>query len=97
MTNENNTDPLFCDRCSTILSPGRGNLYLVRIEAVADPFPPTISAEDLEQDASEEIHRLLRQMGTMTEQELMDQVHRRLRLYLCAPCYARWIENPTGS
>jgi hypothetical protein len=27
----------------------------------------------------------------------MDQVYRRLVLYLCAPCYRVWIENPTGT
>jgi len=26
----------------------------------------------------------------------MDQVYRRLVLYLCGPCYREWIEKPTG-
>ncbi len=89
--------PLFCDRCSTILTPGRGSYYVVRIEAVADPTPPAFSAADLGQDVGREIDRLIARMRDMTEQELMDQVYRRVVLSLCTPCYRHWIENPTGT
>ena len=30
-----------------------------------------------------------------SEQELMDQVYRRLVMLLCRPCYESWIEDPT--
>ena len=33
----------------------------------------------------------------MSERELLDQVHRRLVLHLCGPCYGQWIEDPVGS
>jgi hypothetical protein len=88
--------PLFCDRCSTVLKPGRGNFYVVKIEAVADPTPPVFTEADLGHDIGREIDRLINRMRDMTEQELMDQVFRRLVLYLCTPCYQLWIENPTG-
>jgi hypothetical protein len=29
-------------------------------------------------------------------QEAMDQVYRRVTVYLCGPCYRRWIENPVA-
>ena len=88
---------LVCHRCGQELTPGEGNLYVVRIEAFADPTPPDLSAEELaELDTAAEIDRLIEQMKGMSEQELMDQVYRRLTIHLCGACYARWIENPAG-
>ncbi len=77
-----------------ILKPGEGSFYLVRIEAMADPTPPSFSEADLHRDFKAEIRRLLRQMRDLSEREAMDQVYRRLILYLCNPCYRQWIENP---
>jgi hypothetical protein len=88
--------PLFCARCSVELRPGEGNFYQVTIEAVADPFPPDVSDEELARDHRREIERLLAAMEGMSERELLDQVHRRMLLHLCGPCYGEWIENPTG-
>ena len=88
--------PIFCDRCSAELRPGRGNFYVVKIEAVADPSSPEISDEDLRQDHAQEIGRLFSQMRELSEQELLDSVYRRVTVYLCARCYRKWIENPTG-
>ncbi len=88
--------PLLCARCSTELTPGQGDLYVVRIEAVADPTPPTITAEDLQRDRRAELRKLIEALQKLSPQEAMDQVYRRLTLYLCAACYRRWIENPVG-
>lgn len=87
--------PLFCDRCGAELTPGEGSFYVVRIEAFADPTPPSFSEDDLKRDPKAEIERLLHQMRGLSPQEAMDQVYRRLNLYLCGPCYRQWIENPT--
>ena len=88
---------LFCHRCGAILSPGEGDFYVVRIEAMADPTGPNLSAEDLARtDPAEEIDRLIEQMRDMSERELMDMVYRRLTIHLCGPCYRKWIENPAG-
>jgi hypothetical protein len=88
--------PLLCARCMMELELGTGTFYRVTIEAVADPTPPTISAEELTTDLRERIEHLLQQMQDLSAQEAMDQVYRRLTLYLCGPCYREWIENPTG-
>jgi hypothetical protein len=90
------TVSLFCARCTAELRPGTGNFYQVTIEAVADPTPPTIDAEDLGGDIRKRMETLIRQMEGMSAQEAMDQVYRRLTLYLCGRCYRQWIENPTG-
>ncbi len=88
--------PLFCDRCMKELVPGRGQLYVVTIEAVADPTPPVFSEEDLARDLRGEINELVEQLRDVSERESMDQVHRRVTIYLCVACYGDWIENPTG-
>ena len=96
MIDPNDDLPLCCDRCGAELTPGQGSFYVVRIEAFADPAPPSFSVDDLIRDTKAEMRRLLDEMGEISAQEAMDQVYRRLVLYLCGPCYRRWIENPTG-
>jgi hypothetical protein len=88
--------PLFCDRCARMLYPGRGDHYVVRIEAVADPSGPVFPEGSLTQNISAELDRTLQRLESLSEQEAMDQVYRRLTLFLCTPCYRQWIEHPTG-
>ena len=88
--------PLFCGCCGAQLEPGKGEFYVVRIEAFADPTPLSITAEDLRRDIAAEIERLLASMRGLSEQEAMDQVYRKMTLCLCNGCYQRWIERPVG-
>ena len=92
-----NDTPLFCDRCTAQLTPGDGNFYVVNIQAVADPTPPSFSDEELKADHRHNIERISAEISCLSEQELLDQVYRRLTLFLCTSCYQSWIENPTGS
>lgn len=89
-------DHLLCHRCGCTLTPGDGSFYVVRIEAFADPSPPTIDVNESLDDLAAEWERLLDAMRGMSEQELMDEVYRRLTLHLCAECYREWIERPVG-
>jgi hypothetical protein len=91
-----NESSLFCERCGAGLEPGKAEFYVVRIEAFADPTPPSITAEDLHRDIPAEIERLLASMRDLSEQAAMDQVYRKMILYLCNGCYQRWIERPVG-
>jgi hypothetical protein len=68
----------------------------VRIEAVADPTPPEFSLDDLRRDHRKEIERLLKQMESLSERELMNQIYRQRTVFLCGSCYGGWIENPAG-
>ena len=54
---------------------------------------------------SQDILRVLRTLYSLnsvrgkrdlSEQDLLDQVYRRVTVYLCLRCYNVWIENPTG-
>ncbi|MGO9115445.1 MAG: hypothetical protein ACLP9L_40050 [Thermoguttaceae bacterium] len=88
------SSPLLCARCGAQLTPGAGDFYLVRIEALADPSSPRFSEEDLTHDHRAEIERPIKQMRDLSERELVDQVYRRLILCLCGPCYRQWIDDP---
>jgi hypothetical protein len=90
------SDVVMCARCACELLLGTDSSYRVTIEAVADPSSPRISAEDLQRDLQEEIRALLRRLENYSEQEAMDQVHRRLVVYFCQRCYVQWIEDPAG-
>jgi len=92
----NDDAPLFCARCLARLQPGDGNFFVVHIEAVADPTPPSFTHEDLQRDFNKEFNRLVEELSDYSERELMDQVHRQTTIHLCNQCFARWIENPTG-
>src|SRR3982751_5109870 len=72
-----------CRRCHREVYPGRGDYYLVRIDAVADPEPPVFTEEDLDQDVGAEIERLIRRMKGLGEEQLERQVHRQKAIYLC--------------
>ncbi len=87
---------LFCHCCGEILTPGQGDFYVVRIEAFADPTPPRIELSESPEDIAQEIDSLIQKMQNMSEQELMDQVYRRMTIHLCRGCYRPWIENPAG-
>jgi hypothetical protein len=88
----NDGGPPLCRLCRTELTPGRGDFYVVRIEAVADPTPPHFTEEDLLRDTQAEIERLIESMRALTQREAMDQVYRQLTVHLCGPCYRRWID-----
>ena len=84
----------YCDRCAAALRPGTGDFYRVTIEAVADPSPPSDSSAGDPTELRRRIEYLLDQMQGLSAQEAMDQVYRRVTLYLCVRCYRPWIENP---
>ncbi len=91
---EDDDPPLVCDRCGRRVHPGRGDHYLIRIEAVADPSGPVFTKEDLAKNPTAELDALLKQLATLTPQDALDQVYRRLQLSLCTACYRQWIDHP---
>jgi len=87
-------EPLLCARCLKTLETGRGEFYLVKIEAVADPTPPEITAGDLRRDSRRDWREILAALSDVSPQEALDQVFRRVVIHLCNSCYQDWIENP---
>ena len=90
----NSNMDMLCHRCGRDLTPGAGDFYVVRIDAVCDPSPPVFTAEEIAAASADSIRKLLDDMRESSGQELMDQVHRNLTLHLCRACYNEWIENP---
>ena len=89
-------ESVLCARCLSELTPGRGQFFVVHIEAVPDPSPPSIPAPSTLEETRNEIQRLIAQASELTERELLEQVHRRMTIHLCNRCYREWIENPVG-
>jgi hypothetical protein len=88
--------PLLCSRCLKLLEPGRGNFYVVTIDAVADPSPPIIEPGDLQRDLRHDWREVVAALADTSPQEALDQVYRRMTIHLCLGCFAEWIENPAG-
>lgn len=88
--------PLLCSRCLKSLATGRGEFFVVTIEAVADPTPPQIDEYDLSRDARQEWRDIIAALHDVSAQEALDQVYRRVVIHLCNACYGDWIENPAG-
>ncbi len=86
--------PLLCTRCLKTLEPGRGEFYVVTIDAVCDPTPPTITAEDVGRDLRQDWREIVAALQDVSPQEAMDQVYRRVVIHLCNACFGVWIENP---
>jgi hypothetical protein len=87
---------LVCARCSKPLVPGRGDFYLVRIDAVADPSAPEMEPLD-EEEIARRIDALLKRLAGISHEEAMKQVIEHKTIYLCSTCYPVWIENPVGN
>ncbi len=85
-----------CRRCGRDLEPGRGDLYVVSILAVADPSPPIFSDDDLAQDVEHEIQQLIAQLNRLDAQQAQDEVYRRVIFHMCGRCYHDWIADPTA-
>ena len=99
-TNETLGDesPILCARCLRLLTSGRGEFYVVQIEAVADPSPPNLdSYEEQDNDSIRRSYEeLIQQLSNVSEQEGKDQVFRRLTITLCNDYFSTWFENPAG-
>jgi hypothetical protein len=88
--------PIFCARCAKELHAGRGEFYVVNIDAKADPTPPILDDVDMDRDFESEINAVVAELHKLSAREAMDQVHRRLAIHLCITCFREWIENPAG-
>lgn len=85
-----------CHRCGMELIPGKGNFFVVNIEAFADPTPASIEDKAGPGDLRQEIEHIMGQLRGQSERELLDQVYRKLTILLCVTCYQHWIEDPAG-
>jgi len=76
----------FCALCGQSLPDGSLK-YIVHIEIISD-FDGILSSP--EQDPSEEIHKLVKEMDDVGVHELEDDVYQELSVYLCVYCKKRF-------
>jgi hypothetical protein len=89
-------DILACRHCGKSLELGKGEFYLVRIEAMADPSSPRFEIRDVA-DIAKEVDALLKRLKDMPEEEAVSQVFMRIFMYLCNTCYCQWINDATNT
>ena len=85
-----------CDRCGKALEHDQVR-YIAKIQVFAAANPLTITFQDLLQDHTSEIERLLRQCDELSEDELMRDVHVDLQFDLCRACQKAYLENPLAT
>jgi len=84
-----------CDRCGRPIESGEVRyIASIRVFAAADPLE--ISTEELQEDHTEEMDRLLKQCAGMTEEELMRDVLVEFQFDLCRACQKAYLGNPLG-
>jgi hypothetical protein len=88
------TTDILCAKCLKSLQAGRGEFYLITIDAVADPTPPTFAEGELAHDLRPDWRAIVAELEDVSSQEALDQVYRRVVIHLCNACFRRWIENP---
>jgi hypothetical protein len=88
------TSDILCAKCLKSLQAGRGEFYLVTIDAVADPTPPAFDEGELKRDLRPDWRAIVAELQDVSSQEALDQVYRRVVIHLCNACFRTWIENP---
>jgi ribosomal protein L40E len=85
-----------CDRCGMTIPPHAH--YIVKIEIYADPTLPDISADDLEEaDYAKRMADLLKEMESLSQEQLEDAVHWQRDFKICRACQLHLIKNPLSS
>jgi len=82
-----------CDRCGQLIQEGALR-YIAKIQVYAAPDLLDISLEDLLNDHTAEIDRLLEQCEGLTEAELMKDVYVDFQFNLCRACQKAYVANP---
>ena len=85
-----------CDRCGMTIPPHAH--YVVKIEIYADPTLPDVSADDLEEaDYAKRMADLLKEMESLSQEQLEDAIHWQRDFKICRPCQLHLISNPLNS
>lgn len=84
-----------CDRCGRPIE-SKEVRYVAKIQVFAAAGLLEISDEELQEDHTEEMDRLLKQCAGMTEEQLMHDVFVEFRFDLCRACQRAYIVNPLG-
>jgi hypothetical protein len=85
-----------CDRCGDTIPPHAH--YVVKMTVYADPSMPAVSGDDLEEtDYAGRMTELMREMESMSAQELADSVHWEREFKVCRGCQRAILARPLGA
>lgn len=71
--------------------------FVVRIDVFFDPEVPEVTQAELDaMDHDQTWRDLVEQMKNLTEDQAMDQVHRRFEYKVCPACQKKVLANPLG-
>ena len=89
-------DGMSCDLCDKVLLADEDTRYIVGIQVYAAYDTMELTADDLREDLSAEMARLLRRVADMDASELEDQVYKSFRFDLCPACQKVYLADPLG-
>ena len=85
-----------CDRCGDTIAPHAH--YIVKMQVYADPSLPAVTSDDIEEtDYAHRMSELLKQMETMSADQLEDAVHWQREFKICRSCQFKLIRDPLSS
>lgn len=87
-------DGTTCDMCGKVLLADEDTRYIVKVEVYAAYDPMELTEDEVRQDHSAEMARLLRRVADMDAAELEDQVYKAFRFDLCPACQRIYVGNP---
>jgi hypothetical protein len=82
-----------CDRCGRPIEKGEVR-YIAKVQVFAAGDTLEISLDDLLEDPTARMERLLEQCASMTEEELMRDVFVEMQFDLCRRCQRAYLANP---
>lgn len=85
-----------CDRCGNTIAPHAH--YIVKMQVYADPSLPPVSSDDIEEtDYPSRMADLLKQMETMSAEQLQDAVYWQREFKICRSCQLHLIADPLAA
>lgn len=87
---------LICDRCDEPLLLDEDVRYILTVGGHAAYDPLELTRESLEQGGPETYEKLLKQLESMTTEEIERQVQFHRTYDLCAKCWRAVCEDPLG-
>jgi hypothetical protein len=82
-----------CDRCGDTIPPHAH--YVVKMQVYADPTLPPVTSDDIEEaDHDRKMSDLLKEMESLSEEELENAVHWEREFRVCRPCQVQLLRNP---
>ncbi|MFH0981156.1 MAG: hypothetical protein V2A79_06435 [Planctomycetota bacterium] len=83
-----------CDQCGCLMTANDPRRFILKMEIYAAAAPIEFNRNDLVQDHTEEIDRLVEQLSGADPDEIENQTYRSLRFDLCRECQREFLKRP---